>query len=335
MTYYFDPKKHKPQGIILSLNTICNLNCKMCQINKHMKSVKCTMIPRDIYSVLSQFRSYNPEGNVQFDSGEIFANRKMVYPFLKYCIQIGLKIGIVTNGTLITEKDLEVLKDTIDYLVISFDSTEPHINDFIRGKDTYKKVIRLFNLLNSMQIPYSVNTVISTLNIGHITNIYRFLIKSRFFIRHDLNILTKSFFAPRKQKNTFYESYSFKNGSKKENAVACLEEYLGITHSYKTSYTPLVHESTQEILNAYNNDLLKEPVCNVFTRKLFIDFKGHVRLCPVSAFPALANIADKDFNLKRVWESQKAQLLRVEMNRCLRLCGKELCNNKKFQFNNI
>lgn len=335
MNCSFNAEKHKIQSINLVVNMFCNLNCKMCEINRYVKHKKHKIAPHYVYRLLSQFKTYNPDGIVQFDAGEIFANRKITYPYLLHCANIGLKVGIVTNGTLATEEDLEFLRDNLGYFIVSLDSHQQDINDFIRGKGVYEKVVRLLNLLNSKAINYSVNTVVSKLNIDHLYELYLFLNENDYFERHDLNLLSKSFFASGKKRNEFNDAYSFGKVGDKSHAIEKLNEYLYYTNGHKTSYLPAVHECFIELLNLKNDEHLKMPVCNIFKRKLIIDFNGAVRLCYLHMYPSVGNIADENIDLKKLWESVDTQKLRKKMEFCLMRCGKELCNNKHLPFNRL
>jgi MoaA/NifB/PqqE/SkfB family radical SAM enzyme len=335
MPYSFNSEKNKIQSINLTITLDCNLNCRMCEINRHMRHRKYAVPDTHVFRLLSQYKSYNADGIVQFDAGEVFANKKTLYPFLLHCRKIGLKIGVVTNGTLVTEEDLDLLRGNLGYFIVSLDSHVEKIHDFVRGKGTFAKVIRLFELLHHKAIGFSVNTIVSRLNIDHLTELYGFLNTKYFFRRHDLNLLTKSYFAPGKRTNQFYKTYSFNGSDDKTHAVAALNAYMRYTAGRKTSYTPQVHACIADIITSRPGGRLNEPLCNVFKRKLIVDFEGDIRLCYLPLFPPLANITDTKLNLKEIWESETAQKIRSKMESCLEKCGKELCNNKRLPFNRI
>jgi MoaA/NifB/PqqE/SkfB family radical SAM enzyme len=246
-----------------------------------------------------------------------------------------LKVGIVTNGTLVTEEDLDILHGNLGYFIVSLDSHLQKVHDFIRGKGTYEKVIKLLPLLNQKETVFSVNTVISKLNIDHLLELYGFLKRNQYFQRHDLNLLTKSYFASGKKTNKFYKAYSFGCHGEKTHAIEKLNEYMLFTEGRKTSYVPQVHACITDIIKSKGEDDLNRPLCNVFKRKLIIDLKGDIRLCYHPAYPAIANITDKHMDLKEIWESEKTQQTRKKMELCVKRCGKELCNNKRLPFNRV
>jgi MoaA/NifB/PqqE/SkfB family radical SAM enzyme len=333
MTYTFNPTVHKIRNLDIHINHYCNLNCRMCEINKYRKNKKNNIPEKYILNLLTQFKNYNSEGVVKFDTGEIFAN-KNIYTFLNHCNNIKLKIGIVTNGTLITEDDIEKLKENLGYLVIPLESHLEDIHDYMRGKGTFNKVIRLITLLNRKKVHYSVNTVVSKLNLDHILKLYEYLNRNEYFYSHNLNILKNSFFSNEKEIR-FFKQHSFRNDKDLSEVNKKMIQYMNHTKGLKTSYIPEVHKYEMKSLHLWNKETLEEPLCNIFKRNMFIDFSGNVRLCSSTVFPHIGNITDDDFDIKNIWESEKAQNLREKMEKCVQKCGLLTCTNKEISFNKL
>jgi MoaA/NifB/PqqE/SkfB family radical SAM enzyme len=331
----FDARINKIAGIDIMINKTCNLNCKMCEINSRLKHLKYGMAPEHIFNLLSQFKEYNPDGVVKFDTGEIFADRKTISPLLEYCTKIGLKLGIVTNGTLMNEADIELVKENLSFLVIALESSREDVHDFMRGRGTYKKVVKLLSILNSKGIKYSVNTVVNKLNIDHLLDLYLFLTTNECFLRHDLNLLTKSFYIRKAEEDRFYNEYGFSSARELRAAEKKLLRYMKAVNGRKTSYLPAVHKCVFKSLRLGDAEYLDKPACNIFHRKLIVDYDGAVRLCYERIHPPVGNIADGNLDLKRLWESDNTRRIRNQMERCLRSCGLIVCNNKEIPYNQI
>lgn len=328
MGYIFDTKTHPIRSMILEVQSVCNLNCKMCRFQEQERYSDFTAIRSSIKKVLSDVKRYYPDCLVEFISGEIFAAKRIIYPYLEYCKELGLKAAIVTNGTLITEQDVMFIKDVVGGLTISLDSMREDVHDFIRGKGVFKKVVALLDLLDRHAIPYYVTSVVSKLNIDHLTDIYDYLTTRKYFIHNSFNILSRSFFSG-SDMDHFYMNYSFHTPDDRAYAEEQLARYVGYTQGHRTSYTKAVHESTVGVL--YNRTLTS-PLCNIFERNLIMRHNGDLALCFQSGYPPVGNGTAETFDLKQVWEGLHTQRLRSRMAQCLKSCGALSCNNKHLNF---
>lgn len=334
MQYDFQPAKHRVRDMVIKVHTACNLNCKMCRFQDYVRTSKSDIPQKYIKRALYQFKKYNRDGCVEFGTGEVFAHKKAVYPYLEYCKKIGLKVVIATNGTLVTEADVEFIKGSTAAFIVSLDSHREAVHDFVRGAGTLAKALPVLELLNNHGVPYTVNTVVSKLNIDHLTEMYDFFLSGKYFEQHCLNLISKSFFR-KSEDDPFYDHYSFRTNDEKDYAKHKLAEYAVYTRGYRTSYSNEVHASTINLLDADNVDAFSLPMCNIFERSLIMLENGDLCLCYQDCFPPVGNITDKDFDLKNIWEGKHTQEQRKKMAQCLYSCGIFLCNNKKLSFNKL
>lgn len=334
MEYKFNPRRHPPMTLAMTVHTVCNLNCKMCRMQEYVERRECILEPEIVIKALSQFKKLNPTGCVNFMSGEIFANRKTMYPYLEYCKKINLPVVIVTNGTLVNEDDLALLKNNLTCFIVSLESHKEEVHDYIRGKGTYKKVIKLLKLLNTHRIQYKIATVVNKLNIDHLNEMHDFLKSHRYFSEHDFSILGKSFFRDT-DTDPFYQEHAFQTRTEKVHAIRKLTDYLLHTKGNKSSYTYEVHKSVVDLIQKDETADLSVPMCNIFERVMVIRQNGDVGFCYDEGMPAALNISEGDFDLRRIWESPEAQEIRKDMSQCLKRCGIFLCNNKKLSFNHV
>jgi radical SAM protein with 4Fe4S-binding SPASM domain len=77
------------------------------------------------------------------------------------------RTNIITNGTLISDANIESIRDAFDEVTVSLDSHIHSVNDLNRGVGTYSSTIKAIHLLEKMSIPYSINAVLTTHNIDH------------------------------------------------------------------------------------------------------------------------------------------------------------------------
>jgi MoaA/NifB/PqqE/SkfB family radical SAM enzyme len=99
--------------------------------------------------------------------GEPFM-RKDIYDILAYLKEKNIKVNISTNGTLINTEKLKEF-DNIVKLHFSIDGTEK-INNTIRGKGSFKRIIKMINDLNG-KFPIFCTTVIFKENLNDLVNI--------------------------------------------------------------------------------------------------------------------------------------------------------------------
>lgn len=108
---------------------------------------------------------------VNIGGGEPFA-REDFTDLLDYAHQKGLVTCVSTNGTLLNDglaKTLSKLK--LLYLQVSLDGSTPEVNDAIRGKGTYKRIINAMECLARHQVPFSINTVLTRMNYAQLEDL--------------------------------------------------------------------------------------------------------------------------------------------------------------------
>lgn len=336
--YQFNPVKNKVKAIAMYINMDCNLNCKMCEINKHVLEKPTIFQAKQAENLIKQYKQYNPNGVIGLESGELFANRKQFDNFVEVCKKYELKLGFVTNGTLVQKKDMENLKDILDYLVISVESHREEINDHIRGHGVFKKICRLTDWLEELGVGYCINTTLSKLNIDHVNEIYNFFTLRKYFYCQHLLVLAPSFYATQfseKSSQNFYLQNGFINEKDKIVLIDRLSSYVEHTQGAKTSFTMEALELTKAIMSQDDKNLLDYPVCNTFERNLYVDYNGDIRLCSQNCFPAIANTNDKSLDLQELWEGNKTQAIRAKMALCREKCGLAPCNNKEVLSNRL
>lgn len=128
----------------------CNLRCQMCDYverSKDEKEITLDMLKR----IFSEAREMGLE-QVEFSGGEPMA-RKDIYELLSYVRDLGVKQTIMmTNGTLIGEKEAKKLVASgLKHCVISLEGKET-LNDSIRGKGVFHKVLQAVKYLKAAQI---------------------------------------------------------------------------------------------------------------------------------------------------------------------------------------
>ena len=123
----------RPRPLSLSVNITgrCNLRCGLCEKGQSPSNNEI-----DVGDIkwLIDFACKN-NMTVYLSGGEPFLHRS-IWEILDYCRQVGKKISIVTNGSLLdgmTMEQFTLLGQTINIMSISIDSAVPAEHDRLRG----------------------------------------------------------------------------------------------------------------------------------------------------------------------------------------------------------
>jgi radical SAM protein with 4Fe4S-binding SPASM domain len=102
--------------------------------------------------------------------------KKRLYDFIEKALKYVKNIAITTNGILITDEDLEILKKKDIRLQFSIDGLEAY-HDQIRGEGTFKRTLK--NIKKAVEYGLSVNilTTVSRENLSEIPELLKFVDK--------------------------------------------------------------------------------------------------------------------------------------------------------------
>ena len=124
----------------------CNLNCTYCR-EKRTDSLP-DLDFETIKSIIDQFADIKAK-MVTIAGGEPLMYKKLpdVLEYLKGKVEV---IGITTNGTLVSGKNIPYLKEYVDGVQVSIDGSCPEVHDRFRGKGSFGKMMRgIDQLLNN------------------------------------------------------------------------------------------------------------------------------------------------------------------------------------------
>lgn len=192
---------HKRIPIVVSIHVTnkCNLRCKYCYSNF---DGRFDTPPEDFST--TELKTYLAEMKrlgtrwIIFLGGEPML-RKDIGILIRHVNNLGMLSELVTNGILI-EEHIDKIKD-VDLLCISLDGGMVS-NDAVRGKGSFKKVLKGLEVATSYGIKTRIHAVITRFNANH----------------HDLNVLAE--IAAR-----FKTSFGFSNPITTDQAALKQGEY--------------------------------------------------------------------------------------------------------------
>jgi len=137
----------------IGLSEYCNLKCQMCR----RPSETLFMDADWCKQVMTEAAECGVE-TISFSGGEPFVHPKIL-DLLEHAFSLGVKVQMVSNGTLIREKHLELLSN-LDCLTISIDGTEEAHDHIRKRKGTWKRSMETIRLLTEKSdIQWGTNTV--------------------------------------------------------------------------------------------------------------------------------------------------------------------------------
>ena len=155
-----------PVNITWEVTLKCNLRCSHCLSDAGPASADELSAgeSRKVIDQLAALKVFQ----VNIGGGEPFARIDFL-DLLKYCHDQGVVTCVSTNGTLVDEdlaRTLARLK--MLYLQVSLDGATAEVNDAIRGRGTYARVLTAMDNLVREGVRFSINTVLTRLNYPHL-----------------------------------------------------------------------------------------------------------------------------------------------------------------------
>jgi radical SAM protein with 4Fe4S-binding SPASM domain len=121
------------------LTNACNLKCSHCYMYSG-KPLPNELSVDEWIGVLDEFRGAGGTA-VTFSGGEVTTKRDWLRALL-HARALGLKVTLLTNGTLWTQEDIEAAAPTLDEVQISIDGPSELSNALVRGKGNFDPSVR-------------------------------------------------------------------------------------------------------------------------------------------------------------------------------------------------
>ncbi len=149
----------------------CNLRCKHCYINPSFfkEELPLKVLTEILDQYLCQIKKWNlsrENVRISLTGGEPLV-RDDFFEFLQKCYENRgvTRYGVLTNGILLNKENVKKLGDLkVNYVQVSLEGTK-ETNDSIRGKGTFKKIIKAIQMLQERKLPVGVSMTVSRKNI--------------------------------------------------------------------------------------------------------------------------------------------------------------------------
>lgn len=156
-----DIKQREKHVLQWHITHMCNLRCKHCYQDEYTKDLELEKLKDILNQYIEYINKNNYRGHINFTGGEPFMTDK-IFSLMKICDKNNITYGILTNGTLINMSLIEELKTYkgLKFIQMSLEGTRK-VNDDIRGKGTYKRIMNSIELLNKAGIETMISFTIN------------------------------------------------------------------------------------------------------------------------------------------------------------------------------
>lgn len=131
--------------LICYLTNKCNLRCRHCYMRAGRK-LPAELSTDQWLRVVDQFASNRMGRFITLTGGEALLHpdfRKI----LDRASSRGLKVQLFTNGLLINERNVDFILDRVHEIQLSLDGPTSEINDRVRGKGTFERIVKSLSLI--------------------------------------------------------------------------------------------------------------------------------------------------------------------------------------------
>ena len=157
-------EQQKLSLVQLSISSRCNLNCKYCYATDRVENTYPKMQLGDYKRVIDDITEYSRGTEFTLTGGEPLLN-KNVFDIALYIRSKQSSVDLLTNGTLITQENIERIKEAFEKVSISLDGSTQESHEKFRGRGTYEKTMKAIDLLDSHDIPCRLSMTVNRLNI--------------------------------------------------------------------------------------------------------------------------------------------------------------------------
>ena len=322
--------------VYFKLTAACNLRCVMCgQYGDKGVMKDCIAEETKKNLPLETWKKFIDEIAPQRPVTYIWGGEPFLYPDLfplaKYMVDKGLFVSVNTNGTLMERHAEQIVRDKWSMLFVSLDAFRD-VNDELRGKGAYDKVIDGFKAINrekekqKSNYPFlGVVTVVTNKNYKDLENLTEATREYNIDI-HVMNLGTYT------NDNIVATQKRFMK-EKLDTDIDCLEAYntgynLGIdgkqlhsilsniqnkNHGHHILMVPILNP---EKTHTYYAEL-ETPVrnhCIVPWCQANVNYNGDVHFCADYPDYILGNIKDQSF--EEIYNGERANLFRKTINEC-------------------
>lgn len=274
---------NKYSSIRLEITSKCNLNCAYCH-NKYYNNKENDMSYDDIIKLVDNIRKKYNIKKILLTGGEPTFNPK-VYDYIREFTDRNIKVDMVTNGTLLNEKNIKKMDEAgLKRIRISID--EVGDTTFNRDRIIPNFIWKQAALVKKhSNIQLCIHTVCSPTNVDNLFDIYLKVLETGARRWRVFDMGFQGGVIDNKDKFNFNDYYMrlIKSTNKilnhylKNNIKDVLD--IEINNIFKTSFLDLEPDKNFNIKDFYDNKINRSPCSYVTEHQITIRSDGKATLC--------------------------------------------------------
>lgn len=135
-----------PQTLDLFVSNRCNHSCLGCH-SKNLFNLSPPFLKfKEFREKIDELQTVGIEAIEISGGGEPLLNPDIIQ-FVKYIIKKGMKVGLITNGTIFFKETAQELISNLVYIRVAFDAASPEIYKKIHLVDDYRNLLKNINNL--------------------------------------------------------------------------------------------------------------------------------------------------------------------------------------------
>ncbi|MBN2444236.1 MAG: radical SAM protein [Spirochaetales bacterium] len=277
----------------------CNNRCLFCYADcGNGPDTRNEMSLKEIKYIIKVFREKAKIPFFSFTGGEPLV-RPDLEKMIRYAYKTGLKVNLITNGTLVTEKRaVSLYKSGLRTAQVSIESHIPQIHDHLTGNEgSLERTLQGIKYLQQVGISVQTNTTLTQLNIKGIETLPMFLRNSG-ITRFSMNLYIPS---GRKQ----YSKELFFPYSKIGPVIETIRKEASRQDLTFYWYSPVPYCYYNPVARGLGNKS-----CAAMDGLISVSPQGNV--LPCSSYPeSLGNLLKEDFNT--IWFSGRGTFFKQKL----------------------
>jgi radical SAM protein with 4Fe4S-binding SPASM domain len=169
------PRAQPPliENVTINLVTACNLRCRTCYVPAELRNGAKLDASR-VLLFLDKLRScFSGNATLSLLGGEPFLNPEALRAIGLWAKKHAIPCNVSTNGTMLSENLLRVLRETGLKVQVSLDGAEAGTNDAIRGSGVFDAAVKTIARLVENKIPTALCMVCCQENLREIPAYFR------------------------------------------------------------------------------------------------------------------------------------------------------------------
>ena len=279
-------------NIYLNMTQKCNLHCIYCYASARKEHGKSNLEYDDYVHFLDDAKKISAELNITFTGGEPLLSENTL-PVAKYAKSLGMGTKILTNATLITEKNVKDICKVFKHFQISMDGSTSALHNHYRGKDSFEKTVKAIELLKSNDVDVKIAMTLTKEN------------------SFDVNAMNEKWGGYL----TFQPLFPMGRAENDKNVLSGLEYYDVLTSNEKIS----PFSDINGIIQAHRENRTIHK-CAMGDGEISISCTGDVYPCQLLHFDEfyLGNI--RESSLEEIYNSEKNNKFKTHTVDCIEKC---------------